>query len=104
MKKHWRTMVVFVAVLVVLACLPVIPIRTAPVVPNPVYTLTGISLAGMTWRLGLVGVSYRWEWYTCAVMLALIVLGLAISVCVSKRWSRSSVAPEKDGESKQGGL
>jgi len=98
-KKHLRTMVVFVVVSVVLACLPVIPIRTAPVVPRPVYTLRGVSLVGMVCKFGQVGVSYRWGWYTCAVILALIVVGLVISVYVSKRWGRSSVAPEKDGES-----
>lgn len=92
MKKCGRTLVVFVVVFAILAFLPVIPVRTAPVVPNPIYKLTGISLVGMIWRSGRVGVSYRGEWYTCAVMLALIVLGLVVSVYVSKRWGRSSVA------------
>lgn len=78
-------MIVSVAVFVVLACLPVIPIRTAPVIPNPVYRLEGISLVGMTWRLGLVGISYQGEWYTWAALVALIVVGLAISVYTSRR-------------------
>ena len=39
-----------------LGCLPLIPIRVAPVVPHPIYRLTFVSLVGMIWRLGLVGV------------------------------------------------
>jgi hypothetical protein len=52
--------------------------------------LKSVSLVGMTWRLGLVGVSYRWEWYTYAVIIALTAVGLVISVYVSKRWGGSS--------------
>lgn len=85
MKSKRRTIFVYILVFVVFACLPVIPIRMAPVIPNPVYRLAFTSLLGMIWRLGMVGVSYRWEWYTGAAIIALIAVGLVTSIYVSKR-------------------
>ncbi|GEM_PF-2479713 len=93
MKSNWRTIFRYLLTLLFvcagLGCLPLIPIRVAPVVPHPVYRLTFVSLVGMTWRLGLVGVSYRWEWYTGVVVLTLIVLGIVSSVFLMTRLKRS---------------
>jgi hypothetical protein len=86
MRKRLFAIVVFAAVFIVLSCLPVIPIRSAPVTPQPVYSLRTVSLAEMVWKFGQVGVSYRFGWYTCLVMLTLMAAGLVISVYISKRW------------------
>lgn len=85
-----------------LGCLPLIPIRVAPVVPHPIYRLTFVSLVGMIWRLGLVGVSYRWEWYTGVVVLTLIILGIVSSVFLMARLKRS-LATARNGNSQPGG-
>lgn len=79
-------MIVFVAVFAVLSCLPVIPIRAAPVTPHPVYTFRSVSLAEMAIKFGQVGVSYMFEWYTCLAILVLMTAGFVISVYLSKRW------------------
>jgi hypothetical protein len=86
MRNCLRVIVKYVAVFIVLSCLPIIPIHTAPVIPKPIYTLRSISFLEMVWKFGQVGVSYRFGWYTCLVMLALMAAGLVISVHISKRW------------------
>jgi hypothetical protein len=90
MKGCLRFIGVFTVVFFVLACLPVIPVRTAPVVPRPIYTLKVVSLVGMFGGFFRVGSSQRWEWYTCAAIPALIGISLAISVYVSKKLGGSS--------------
>jgi len=86
MKGCLRLVGVFIVVSVVLACLPIIPVRTAPVVPHPIYRFKLVSLVGMFAGLFRLGSSQRWEWYTCATIPALIGISLAISVYVSKKW------------------
>jgi len=86
MKGCLRFIGVFVVVFVVLACLPVIPVRTAPVVPRPIYRLKVVSLVSMFGGLFRVGSSQRWEWYTCAAIPILLGIGLAISLYISKKW------------------
>jgi hypothetical protein len=82
-------LLVLLFVCAALGCLPLIPIRVAPVVPHPVYRLTFISLVGILWRLELAGIAYRWEWYTGVVVLTLIVLGIVSSVFLMTRLKRS---------------
>jgi hypothetical protein len=62
--------------------LPIVPLQTAPVIPNPVYRLTGVSLVGLVARYvtPLVGVSYRWQWYTWVVIAVLLAGAVAASV------------------------
>jgi hypothetical protein len=90
MKGRLRFIGVFVVVFVVLACLPVIPVRTAPVVPRPIYRLKVVSLASMFGGFFRVGSSQRWEWYTCAAIPVLLGISIAISVYVSKKWDNVS--------------
>jgi hypothetical protein len=90
MKKNIRSIVVFAVVFGALSCLPIVPVQTAPVIPDPVYKLTTLPLVGLFLVRGLVGVAYRWEWYTYAVILALLGFGIAASVFLSKKWNRSA--------------
>jgi hypothetical protein len=90
MKRNWRGALVYLIVFFILSCLPVVPVQTAPVIPNPVYRLTFLSFLGLFWRRGLVGVSYRWGWYTGAAIFALIAVGIIVGAYLSARLARSS--------------
>lgn len=90
MKKNLRSMFVFVIVFGILGCLPLIPVLTAPVVPNRNYRLTSASLAGLFLGFGRVGSSYHWEWYTLAAILLLLAAGLVLSIFIVKRWAHMS--------------
>ena len=67
---------------------PVVPVWYAPVVPGPfqVYRLKLISTfqAIASAVCPLVGVSYRWGWYTPLVMLLTLAAGFALGRAVSK--------------------
>ena len=64
-----------------LAYFPVVPIQKAPVLPDQVYTLGWvdfreiISFAINQWD----GISYKYPWYTYAVLLGLLVVGCLVS-------------------------
>lgn len=70
---------------ILLACLPIFPIDTAPVIPEPVFRLRLVSLARLFVRLFQVGVSYRWAWYTGVAVLVLVVAGITIGIYVSRK-------------------
>ena len=60
----------------VLGLLPVIPVMSAPVIPDPVYRLEWITGIGFL-IIGLIpmgGMSYQWLWYTFVAAFALIIL------------------------------
>jgi hypothetical protein len=86
MKKPLR-LVVFVVAIIALLILPVVPISRAPVIPNPTYSLDFISLGQLLVRFfsPLVGISYRWEWGTPLVLLALLAVGIGLGVWAFRR-------------------
>ena len=88
--KRFLRVVIIVFVFVVLICLPVIPISTAPVVPHPVYSLTVIAFLQLLWAPFTLGISYQWHWYTSAVILVLLVVGCLVSVFV---WRKTGGPP-----------
>jgi hypothetical protein len=65
---------------------PVVPVWYAPVVPPPfqIYRFELISIFQAIFSMFLVGVSYRWEWYTPLVMLLTLAAGFALGRAVSK--------------------
>lgn len=77
MRGLWR-IVLLVVLYLVLFFLPLIPMQSAPVIPNPVYRPAGQSLFQIvSWFVApLVGVTYRWEWYSFLVLF--IVLAVAV--------------------------
>ncbi|MBN1220127.1 MAG: hypothetical protein JXM69_14460 [Anaerolineae bacterium] len=85
LKKFWRFIIVII-VSAVLVWLSVIPISTAPVVPRPVYTFKLIALIDILAHP--VGIWYKWEWYTVAVILALLTAGGLAVVFALKRFNR----------------
>ncbi len=66
--------------------LPVVPVWYAPVVPPSfqTYSFKLISIFQAIFSIFLVGVSYRWEWYTLLVMLLSLAAGFALGRAVSK--------------------
>jgi len=90
--KRFLCIVITVFVFVVLACLPVVPISIAPVVPNPTYSFRMVTFLKIL-RFSLAspeGVSYQWYWYTFAVILVLLVIGCLVSVLVFRKIEGSS--------------
>ena len=75
---------VFVFVLLIW---PVIPIESAPVVPNPVYpTISVPPLQLMLYLMSSpMGVAYVWRWYTNVAILVVIGVGYLGWVLVSRR-------------------
>lgn len=91
MKKFLRIVVIPI-VFVVLSCLPVVPVTTAPVVLNPTYSfrlVTSLEILGFL-LTRLDGVSYQWYWYTYAVILALLAVGCLVSWLVLRKLGGSS--------------
>lgn len=86
MMKKFGRFIIRMIVFAVIACLPVIPISTAPVVPRPVYTFKLIALINMLAHP--IGIWYKWEWYTFAVILALLTAGCLVVVFALKRFKR----------------
>lgn len=68
--------VIFIVATILLVSLPIIPASKVPVVPPFPHRLVFVSLLGIILRLilPLVGVLYRWEWYTWAAILVLVVV------------------------------
>jgi hypothetical protein len=83
MKTFLRT-VIIVFVFVVLAYLPVVPISTAPVLPNATYSQKIVSLQRIIWfeNAQLDGISYQYHWDTYAVILVLLVVGCLVGALV----------------------
>jgi hypothetical protein len=84
MKKFGRFIIV--VIFAIITCLPVIPISTAPVVPQPVYTGKLIALIDILAHP--IGIWYKWEWHTFAVILALLAAGGLAVVFALKRFNR----------------
>ena len=89
MKRFLRIAVV-VFVFVILACLPIIPISTAPVVPRPVYSTRMVMLLEILFSPFVLGISYRWHWYTSVVILVLLAIGCLVGVLVFRKTGGSS--------------
>jgi hypothetical protein len=85
--KRFLRVAIVVFVFVVLACLPVVPISIAPVVPNPTYSLRMVNVLRILgfYLGGLIGVTYRWHWYTFAAVLVLLAIGCLVSVWVLRK-------------------
>ena len=92
--KGFVRIIIIVFVFVVLACLPVVPVTTAPVVLNPTYSFRLVtSLEILEFLLTRPdGLSYQWYWYTYAVMLVLLAIGCLVSVWVFRRAGGSSTS------------
>jgi len=56
----------------ILALLPVIPVISAPVVPNPVERMTWVSLWQILFNFPKVGVRLELKWYSLLAILLLI--------------------------------
>jgi hypothetical protein len=69
-----------------LSILPIIPIQVAPVIPNQIYHLSFIPLVLLIWQVAapMLGVSYRWEWYTTVTVIALPTISLLAAVISSR--------------------
>ena len=76
--KRFLRVVVIVFVFVVLICLPVIPISTAPVVPRPIYSFRMIPFFELLLIPITLGTYYQWHWYTFAVILILLAVGYLV--------------------------
>ena len=74
--KYIKKALINTALFFVLGLLPVIPVMSAPVIPDPVYQLEWITGLGFLIMLlvPLAGVSYQWRWYSFIAIFALIVL------------------------------
>jgi hypothetical protein len=88
--KRFLRVVIIVFVFVVLICLPVIPISTAPVVPNPIYSFRMVTFLEILCFPITVGISYQWHWYTFAVILVLLAVGCLVGVFVFRKIGGSS--------------
>jgi hypothetical protein len=74
MKNFLESAIGKVLLTIVLIILPVIPVWSAPAVPNPTFELTAISLLQGFLIYWLVGVWYTAEWYSFVAFLAVVVL------------------------------
>jgi len=85
--KRFLRLVIVVFVFGVLACLPVVPISVAPVVINARYSSRMVSFLDVLefYFAGWDGISYRWHWYTWAVILVLLAIGCLVSVLVFRK-------------------
>jgi hypothetical protein len=74
--------IVFVLSLIVLVFLPIIPISSTAVIPEPVYTIRLIApvQAILFLVVPLVGVSYRWSWYSFLVLAAVVLVGVLVGI------------------------
>ena len=83
--RRFLRVVIISFVFVALICLPVIPVSTAPVVPNPIYSLRMVTLLRILISPLVVGISYQWHWYTFAAILVLLVVGCLVGAFVFRR-------------------
>lgn len=86
MRSLWR-IVLLVVLYLALLFLPLIPVRTAPVIPNPVYSLTAMPLFQVVSRFvaPMVGVSYRWEWYSFLAFFLVLAAAVAAGVLLLRK-------------------
>lgn len=61
------------AMVVVVCCLPVVPVLTAPVVPDPIYRFTLVSLLQILAVGFLTGIRLQATWMTLPAIIALAV-------------------------------
>jgi hypothetical protein len=75
MRRLWR------------AVLPIIPVQSAPVVPNPVYHTVGLSLFQVLFHYlaPLVGVSYHWGWYSYLVLAGLLAAAVVLGALLLRK-------------------
>ena len=83
MKKVWSTLGK-ISLTILLFILPVVPVWSAPVIPNPSYERAWISLLQLVLLYWTMGVRYRAEWYSCLAFL--VVIALMVFVWRGVRW------------------
>jgi hypothetical protein len=83
-KNFLRSTLGRVLLTIVLVILPVIPVWSAPVIPNPTYELAWISLLQVVLIYWMVGVWYEMEWYSFVAFLG--VVALIVLVWRGIRW------------------
>ena len=62
----------------ILALLPVIPVISAPVVPNPVERMSWVSLWQILFNFPKVGVRLELKWYSLLAILLLVAVEFSI--------------------------
>jgi len=83
--KRAKRLIIIAVVVVILICLPVIPISTAPVVPSPIYSTSMVAIVQILFSPLTVGTSYQWQWYTFAVTLILLAVGRQVGVSLLRK-------------------
>ncbi|MCB0258723.1 MAG: hypothetical protein KDH97_18970 [Calditrichaeota bacterium] len=78
----------FLISLLLFSLLPVIPVKTAPVVPDPHYTAGFASIQDL-FGVGMLqaGISYRLEWYSVLVILLVILAAIWIGLKAGKAFT-----------------
>jgi hypothetical protein len=86
-----RRIAVASVVLLVVSCLPVIPVLRAPVIPDPVYEATMVSILQLLASLYLTGIQLRATWMTWPAFIGLTVVALIVIRYLNRRifgWPR----------------
>lgn len=78
----------FLISLLIFSLLPVIPVKTAPVIPDPYYT-DGFASIQDLFGVGLLraGISYRIEWYSVLVILLVLLAAIWIGLKAGKAFT-----------------
>jgi hypothetical protein len=74
-------------------CLPLIPTLRAPVIPDPVYEATLVSIFQLVASLFLVGIRLQATWLTLPVAVGLIAIGI-----ISVRFVNRRFFPRREGD------
>lgn len=86
--------VVASAVFLVLACLPVVPVLQAPVVPDPIYRSSLVSLLQLVGGSFLVGVRLQATWLTLPVLIGLVAATVLVVRAIDRRlFGRKPTSP-----------
>jgi len=91
MKNFAKTAVPLACALVlwlVVSFIPLIPIESAPVVPDPIFTSTFISMQGVLAQFYLVGMQFHATWATLPVMLAVNVAAIFAGWKLGRRFTK----------------
>lgn len=72
-------------VVLVVSCLPVIPVLTAPVVPDRIYRPTVVSLLQLLGGWFLAGISIQGNWLTLPALVGLIAAAVIAVRYVDRR-------------------
>lgn len=86
MKHRILSLFVRAVFLVVALFLPVIPVQTSPVIPNPSYRLNFVSLYTI-FEPFTVGMRHRTYWYSFLAAVALLILAYVLGAWISKMFA-----------------